>query len=213
MALIIHKVLYDKLARHPEWLRFKETFLTLTGYELFLVEGYPRGAGKRLSAKIDVRGVLVGLLVAEGNQGEGKREQACRHLLEMAAERFASVLSSSNVHDHEHLPAVVLKTCRWIRSRALAHEVRLAEAAVASGLSVSHLSRLFHQSTGLTFQEYVRRYRLERACELLLGTNQSITSIAFESGFQSISQCHRSFRAVYGERPLEYRRNKAGRQN
>ena len=83
----------------------------------------------------------------------------------------------------------------------------MSEAAAANGISPSHLSRLFHQSTGLNYQEYVRRFRLEQACKLLTTTNQSVTAIAFESGFQSISQFHRSFKAVYGEPPLKYRKN------
>ena len=209
MSLIIHNFLFEKLANHPEWQAFRETFRTLSGHGVELLEEAPRGKEKRLWAKIDVRGVLVGLLVADSHGAGRERERAYRHLLEMAAERFASILASSNIHDHEHLPSVVLKTCRWIRTRALAHEVRLAEAAGAAGLSPGHLSRLFHQSTGLTFQEYVRRFRLERACTLLTTTNQSVTAIAFESGFQSISQFHRSFRAVYGEPPLDYRKKKA----
>jgi AraC-like DNA-binding protein len=209
MSLIIHKVLFEKLTQHPDWVEFRETFRTLSGFGVELAEEVPNRQENRLSTKIDVRGVLVGVLVAEDPGLERAHGRACQHLLSMAAERFASILSESHVHDHERLPAAVLKTCRWIRSRALAHEVRLAEAADCCGLSPSHLSRLFHQSTGLTFQEYVRRYRLERACELLTTTRQSITAIAFESGFQSVSQFHRSFKAVHGARPLEYRKRQS----
>jgi AraC-like DNA-binding protein len=209
MSLIIHKYLFEKLANHPEWARFKGTFETLSGCPLHLEETRPGGQGGDLAVKVDVRGVLVGVMVAEARGLGAAEEQACRHLLTLAAERFSSILAMSSSHDHEHLPPVVLKTTRWIRDRALNKEIRLGEAAASCGLSAGHLSRLFHQSTGLTFQEYVRRFRLERACELLSGTNQSITEIAFESGFQSISQFHRSFRAVYGRAPLKYRKENA----
>ena len=147
MALIIHKVLFERLRQHSEWLKFKGTFQTLTGRELLLTEGYPRGLKKPVSAKIDVRGVRVGLLVVEDPGADPERARACWHLLTMAAEHFASMLALSNVHDHEHLPAVILQTCQWIRKRALSHEVRLREAAESAGLSAGHLSRLFHRST------------------------------------------------------------------
>jgi AraC-like DNA-binding protein len=211
MSLIIHRVLFEKLANHPEWHEFQTTYQVLSGRSVTLREEVPSSGDKPLSASIDVRGVLVGVLVAKRETGDRVREKACQHLLSMAAERFASILSESNVHDHERLPTVVLKTCRWIRSRALEHDVRLTEAAEVCDLSESHLSRLFHQSTGMTFQEYVRRFRLERACELLATTDQSITRVAFESGFQSISQFHRSFKAVYKARPHEYRKKHSQR--
>jgi AraC-like DNA-binding protein len=207
MALIIQKVLFEKLQHHPEWVEFEETFRTLSGYRVRLAEEQPGDGQGQLSAQIDVRGVLVGVLVAEGPKCVRGREKACRHLLTMAAERFASILALSNLHDHERLPGVVLKTCQWIRAHALEQEIRLCEAAAVCGLSAGHLSRLFHRSTGLTFQEYVRRFRLERACELLRTTRQPVTTIAFEAGFQSISQFHRSFKAVYGQAPLEYRKH------
>lgn len=206
MALIIHKVLFEKLAHHPEWLQFKEFFRTLSGYEVELLEKRPAGNERLLASNIDLRGVLVGVLVARSGHHGKAHDSACQHFLRMAAERFASLLSESHVQDHKRLSAVVVKTCRWIRTRATQQELRLTEAAAACGLSASHLSRLFHQSTGLTFQEYVRRFRLERACELLEQTDLDITRIAFDAGFQSISQFHRSFRAVYGERPTQYRR-------
>lgn len=206
MSTIIHKALFQKLEGHGEWRRFRESFRTLSGLEVDLLEGLPEEAGHYLSATIDVRGVLVGVLAARKGGCGGAHESASEQFLHLAAERFSSVLAESHVHDHKRLPPVVVKTCRWIRSRALAHEVRLSEAASNCGLSPSHLSRLFHHSTGLTFQNYVRLYRLERACELLAGSDLPITRIVFDTGFQSISQFHRSFRAVYGERPTDYRK-------
>jgi AraC-like DNA-binding protein len=208
MSLIIHRVLFDKLRAHPEWRRFEDAFGTLAGRPVLLLEGVRVKRGACLVVRIDLHGVLVGVLVIEGLDPGTARGQACRHLLAMAAERFAGILAAGHPHDQGHLPAVVRRTCAWIRSHALTEQVRLAEAAQACGLSAGHLSRLFHHSTGLTFQEYVRRFRLEKACELLVSTDHSVTRIAFDAGFHSISQFHRSFKAVYGERPLEYRRKR-----
>lgn len=213
MSQIIHTVLFEKLRGHPEWRKFRETFWELTGRRVELVDTARTVRGKGLRTGIDVRGVHIGTLEVQEAEagpdpGPGMRA-AWTHLLSMAAERFAALLSESHIHDHERLPAVVLKTCGWIRSRALTHDIRLVEAAELCGLSASHLSRLFHRSTGMTFQAYVTRFRLERACELLVTTTEPVTTIAFESGFQSVSQFHRSFKAVYGERPRDYRKRRA----
>jgi AraC-like DNA-binding protein len=209
MALIIHKVLFGKLSQLPDWGEFKRTFRELCGCEVELQER-PSVEGKDgPMSEIDVRGILVGVLLVRDEASLQVSRSACQQLLNLAAERFASLLAARHVHDHEQLPAAVLKTCQWIRAHALLEDIRLEAAAEACGLSAGHLSRLFHQSTGLTFQEYVRRFRLERACELLQTSDQSITAIAFESGFQSISQFHRSFKSVYGQTPSAYRKQHA----
>ncbi|MGC9449963.1 MAG: hypothetical protein ACP5I4_00830, partial [Oceanipulchritudo sp.] len=92
MSLIIHKVLFEKLETHPEWRQFEATYRTLSGHAVRLLEEQPAG-GRQLWAKIDVRGVLVGVLVADGTKPGGAKEKACRHLLSMATERFASILA------------------------------------------------------------------------------------------------------------------------
>lgn len=207
MSSIIQRVLFERLSRHQAWQRFCVTYRSLTGEALALKAPEAAGAGP-CRAVIDVRGVQVGVLECEATalRRDAAALAARVHLLEIAAESFSALLSESHVHDHEQLPAVVLKTCRWIRRHALNDSVRLNGAARACGVSPSHLSRLFHRSTGLTFQDYVTRYRLEHACERLRASEQPVTDIAFESGFQSISQFHRAFKAVYGVAPRQYRR-------
>jgi len=209
MARIIHKVLYEKLQQHPAWRELAEAFHTLTGSEVRLVEERDTNGGGTLAAQVELHGVYVGTLAVTGAAPHPGQEKAWRYLLEIAAERFAGLLAASNIHDREPIPRAILRACRWIRSRALAQEVPLREAAAHCRLSPSHLSRLFHKSTGMTYQEYVTRFRLEHACKLLLNTSRPVTEVAFDSGFQSISQFHRSFKAIYGERPMEFRRKAA----
>lgn len=216
MPAIIHKVLHEKLRRLPEWQAFRRDFQLLTGLAVELLEereDLPEDM-RVPPVEIEVRGILVGFLVID----DGKRNRkgplteaeraACRHLLRLAAERFTGILGSTEAHDRGRMPGAVIRTCRWIRERALVGEVRLTDAAAACRLSPSHLSRLFHGSTGMTFQEYVSRFRLEKAGELLLSTDLPVTRIAFEAGFQSISQFHRSFRKVMRMTPREYRQGK-----
>ena len=213
MPAIIHKVLHEKLQRLPEWERFRGHFELLTGLPVELAESRD-ALPKRCPLppiEVEVKGILVGyLVVVSGEQPDGGRisqakADACRHILDLAGEHFRTILGSAEVNGTGRMPGAVLKTCRWIRERALLGEVRLTDAAAACGLSPSHLSRLFHGSTGMTFQEYVSRFRLEKAGELLLATDLPVTRIAFEAGFQSISQFHRSFRKLYGMPPRAYR--------
>lgn len=82
--------------------------------------------------------------------------------------------------------------------------ISLVEAASASSLSVSHFCRLFKSAAGMTFIEYLSFYRINRA-EALMSTTMSITQIAYDCGFDSMSSFIRSFRKFKGCTPSAYR--------
>jgi len=220
MPKIIHRALFEKLAGDPEWLMFRAGFRELTGLELELVDRQvEEGALRReMSVRVEVHGLYVADICVNPRRDRMRFEgmasaalEACRFMLELAARHFIANLGSYAVRerDRERIPPVVLKACNWIRGHAIAGEARLTDAARECGMSAGHLSRLFHASTGLRFQEYVTRVRLERACRLLEVTGKTIAEAAFESGFQSISQFNRSFRAYYGTTPAQHRKEHA----
>jgi AraC-like DNA-binding protein len=134
------------------------------------------------------------------------QRRAYQNLLVMAAESFAHLLAEHGSSHEEQLPPAVSQACRHIRAYALSGKVRLSDTAAACGISAEHLSRIFHQSTGLSYNEYVTRFRLEHATDLLRNTTRTVTEVAHEAGFQSLSQFHRSFRAVFRKSPRTYRR-------
>ena len=103
------------------------------------------------------------------------------------------------------MPPMVLKACRFIRARALVDDIDLGGGGQHCGVSAGHLSRLFHHSTGLTFREYLAQVRVEHARELLLRTGRNVTEIAYDSGFQSLSQFHRVFLKAFGVPPGKMR--------
>ena len=84
-------------------------------------------------------------------------------------------------------------------------EVSLTLTARAAHISPVHLSEKFKQVTGIKFVEYVSRLRVERACEKLRDTSAPISEIAFEVGFQSLSQFNRAFKNLSGKSPSAYR--------
>jgi len=131
--------------------------------------------------------------------------QAYLRILSIAAQQLALRMTSHLVSPSTSMPRIVEQACRAIRRRALTEDIHLEDVARECGVSVSHLSRVFHHAAGMTFREYVARWRAEHALHLLLEGDQSITQIAFESGFQSLSQFNRVFRAVYGKSPRQMR--------
>jgi YesN/AraC family two-component response regulator len=77
--------------------------------------------------------------------------------------------------------------------------------------SPGHLSNCFRRELGLTPMEYLRRYRVLRACELLENTDQTITLIAFAVGFCDSAHFSRVFRRLVGVTPRAYRRGERAR--
>ncbi len=83
--------------------------------------------------------------------------------------------------------------------------LNLNEIAASIGFSKYHFSRLFKQYTGFTFCDYLNYRRLKMAEELLSKQDFSITEIALQSGFSSISTFNRLFKEQKNCTPREYR--------
>lgn len=85
-------------------------------------------------------------------------------------------------------------------------DLSLARLSGIAGISVSHLKVLFKRSTGLAVHEYVVRRRVERARELLLAGEHSISDVALDVGFAHASHLARCMRRVLGLPPSAFKR-------
>lgn len=86
-------------------------------------------------------------------------------------------------------------------------EITLNTAAKAIGCSYSYLSRVFAQSTNISFTEYLNRYRILKSITPLKGSDVTVTEIAFECGFSTLRSYNREFKKYLKVTPKEYRRN------
>ena len=77
--------------------------------------------------------------------------------------------------------------------------------AKAAGASVFHFCKVFRKSTGIKFTDYVTRVRLEDARTELLNPNRRVSEVAYDVGFQSLTQFNRTFKRVFGQSPTEFR--------
>ena len=111
--------------------------------------------------------------------------------------------SSGNTYRLEKAREMLQKTFRLIDDNYQG-EITLDQAARTSNLSVSHFCRLFKKATGMTFKEYLTFYRVNRA-EELLATPRSITEIANDCGFESMSSFIRAFKHYRNATPSLYR--------
>jgi len=88
--------------------------------------------------------------------------------------------------------------------------LELATLAREARLSPFHFLRSFAAVLGVTPHQYLLRCRLGRAAELLVDESRPITEIAFDVGFNDLSNFVRTFRRASGVSPREFRKASRG---
>ena len=86
-----------------------------------------------------------------------------------------------------------------------AENVSVEDAAEMAGMSASAFSRNFQAVTGNRFVEFVNRVRVGQACSMLYSTDQQVSAICFEVGFQNLANFNRQFLKMKDMTPSTYR--------
>lgn len=126
-----------------------------------------------------------------------------RRLAEGVYTRNTGKDSGSSGKQKEYMETV-LNACSYINHH-YQENITLEQVAAISGFSKFHFTRIFKQCMDKTFYEYLNERRITKAEELLYTTVLSITDIAMNSGFSSISAFNRTFKSIKGCSPSEYR--------
>ncbi len=85
------------------------------------------------------------------------------------------------------------------------NDISLEYIAEKLYISPSYLSRLFKKEIGKTFIEFLKEYRLKKACELLKNTNLRVTEISKMVGYDSSSYFNTIFHKFYNTTPAQFR--------
>lgn len=124
------------------------------------------------------------------------REWLDNHLKSIARAKGAGAGASKR--------AEVMEACQYVSLR-LGSRISLDEVADHLHLNSSYFSRLFKKETGTTFIEYVTKLKMERAKELLDGTNSTVGEICEQLGYDNQSYFIKTFKLHAGVTPVEYR--------
>jgi AraC-like DNA-binding protein len=84
-------------------------------------------------------------------------------------------------------------------------DLTLVKIARKAGLSARDISMAVNRQHSMNVSQYVNGFRLKEACQLLAGTDDSITNIHMDSGFQTKSNFNREFKRHYGCSPSAWR--------
>ena len=133
-----------------------------------------------------------------------EKYDAIVRLLTFFADQLSALSNQLVTEKSNAEPPLVLKAREYI-DKHKTEELSLANVAKAAGASVFHFCKVFHKTTGLKFTDYVARVRVEDARTRLLNPNLRISEIAYDVGFQSLTQFNRTFKRVFGQSPSHFR--------
>ena len=97
------------------------------------------------------------------------------------------------------------KVLKFIREN-FAREITLDDMAREANLSIKYFCSFFKNMTGTTPVKYLLTYRVERAARKLLGTEENITQIAYDCGFNDLSYFIKTFKEIKRVTPKNYRK-------
>jgi signal transduction histidine kinase/AraC-like DNA-binding protein len=106
----------------------------------------------------------------------------------------------------QHTSALVKRAVVYFHQN-YRHAFSRLQMAGAIGVSEDYLSRVFRQEMNISPWEYLNRYRILKAKELLRSTNDAVKKIALQVGFANPSYFSRMFRSVTGISPSAYRQH------
>jgi AraC-like DNA-binding protein/ligand-binding sensor protein len=133
-----------------------------------------------------------------------KQYEAVLRLLTVFAQHLSS-LSNQLIVTSAKVESPLVTRAKIYIAQHQDEEVSLRQVAGAVNSSAFYFCKMFKQATGLTFTDYLARTRIEKVKNLLLNPHKRISEVAYETGFQSLSQFNRVFRRITGEAPTVWR--------
>lgn len=103
-----------------------------------------------------------------------------------------------------HRRILQLKTALEFMESGYNQPLSLEEMSNSVDMSPKYFCRFFQEMTHRTPFDYLNYYRIERACYQLLTSDQSITEVAYNSGFNDLSYFIKTFKKYKGTTPKQY---------
>lgn len=144
-------------------------------------------------------------LLESGTILSPKQYEAIIKMLEIFGRHISELAARLSVTPELNEPEGIRKSRDFI-VKNLDEKLSLDQVASVANMSASHFCRVFKKATDMNFSEYVARVRVERAKEMLLESNYTMTHVAYDCGFNSVTDFNRTFKKITGETPSGFRK-------
>lgn len=157
------------------------------------------------------RSHVLDYLVKPVSRGELHRSlQTLRFVMDFRVDQRSRVLSNNIAPIPPEIPHTVrtddvqLLPALYYVQQNFRFRVKNETVSELCGMSPFRFSRSFHETYGITFQDYVVRYRILESCRLLKNPSTNVTDVAYAVGFNDASYFSRTFRRYVGMTPSSY---------
>jgi AraC-like DNA-binding protein len=119
----------------------------------------------------------------------------------LASAGYTNSLKESDTERMNKVHAYVMKNFR--------EKITLEEVAAIANMTPSSFSRYFKTHANKTFSDFLTEIRIGYSCKLLIEKKMDIGQVCYDSGFNTMSNFNRQFKAVTHYNPLAYRKKYA----
>lgn len=116
----------------------------------------------------------------------------------LATEGYSNSMKESETDRMNRVYAYVMKNFR--------EKIMLDDVAAIANMSPSAFSRYFKVHANKTFSDFLTEIRVGHSCKLLTNQTINVSQVCYDSGFSTLSNFNRQFKAVTHYSPLEYRK-------
>jgi len=124
--------------------------------------------------------------------------------LSFCAEYFCDIAHRLKSIHKDREPLSIIEAKEYVQKN-FRDDISFSMVAEKVHLSRSHFSRLFHETSGITFTKFLNETRLTEAKKLLAKTDWPVTQISFEVGFNSLNYFNMTFKKYEQCTPTQYR--------
>lgn len=147
---------------------------------------------------------LVNMALEESETGQDVAVLKAYMALTLA--RLIPGMDLSDSHEYT-VPGKLYNILSYLSEHCM-EQITLESLADEFDLSVSYISHVFSDTVRINFRTYLNTLRLRKAIVLLWSTDEPITRICYDCGFESQRTFNRAFREQYGQTPSDFRAGK-----
>lgn len=111
---------------------------------------------------------------------------------------YSNTLKEADTERMNNVHAFVMKNFR--------KKINLDDVAAIANMTPSSFSRYFKIHANKTFSEFLSEIRIGNACKMLIENKANVSQACYESGFQTLSNFNKQFKAITHRTPLAYKK-------
>ena len=170
--------------------------LTANNSSEHIISGYSKGADAYITKPFDIS-IIKSQISRLIRNRELIREKYLTH-------NFMVEVSTSNMSRDDEF---IIKLRKLLENNLSESDFNVKKLSEDLNISTTHLYRKLKTLTGLSPVEFIRIFKLQKACELLSNSDLSIKEIGYRLGFNNLSYFVKCFREQFSLTPSAYRQN------